>query len=151
MGIVLASTIDIDATREDVWDVLSDLAAYGEWSNFSRITGSPELGTELRMRMPGFHFTSTVTAVTEARELQWSAALVTSGLFLGRHTFTLSLNRDGTTRLHNTEVFTGVLTKPFEGMFAKSHTQGGYAAFNQSLKNRVETRIARRPLHAQRG
>ncbi|MFB2585389.1 SRPBCC family protein [Herbiconiux liukaitaii] len=144
MSIVFTTTIDIDATPDEVWAVLADFSTYGEWSNFSRIDGAPQLGTKLKMRMPGFWFTSTVTSVTESRELQWSAKIATAGFFLGAHTFTLERLADGTTRLTNTETFSGALTKPFEGLFAKNHNEGGYAAFNLSLKTRVETRAARR-------
>lgn len=98
------------------------------------------------MRMPGFWFSSTVTAVTEHRELQWSASILTAGLFLGGHTFTLEPMSDGMTRLTNTETFSGALTKPFEGLFVKNHNEGGYVAFNQALKGRVEARAARRSL-----
>lgn len=147
MSIVLATTIDIAATPEEVWEVLSDFSTYGDWSNFSRVDGTPGLGNRLKMRMPGFWFTSTVTAVTESRELQWSARIVTAGLFLGEHNFTLLGRDDGTTRVHNTETFSGALTKPFEGLFARNHNAGGYAAFNQALKSRVETRARRRSPH----
>ncbi|KQQ03889.1 MULTISPECIES: SRPBCC domain-containing protein [unclassified Rathayibacter] len=143
MSIVLATTVDIIATPEEVWEVLSDFSAYGEWSNFSRVDGTAELGSTLRMRMrmPGFWFSSTVTAVDEARELQWSATLLSAGLFLGEHSFVLSVTDDGGTRVHNTETFSGALTGPFTGLFAKNHGDGGYAAFNQSLKRRVEARV----------
>ncbi|SMH51116.1 hypothetical protein SAMN06295885_3702 [Rathayibacter oskolensis] len=143
MSIVLATTIDIAAAPEEVWEVLTDFSAYGEWSNFSRIDGAAELGSTLKMRMPGFWFSSKVTAVDENRELQWSATILTAGLFLGAHRFTLVATDVGT-RLHNTETFSGVLTKPFEGLFAKSHNEGGYAAFNAALKSRVEARAAHR-------
>lgn len=141
MSIVFATSIDIAATPEQVWDVLSDFPAYGEWSNFSRITGAPELGTKLKMRMPGFWFTSKVTAATPAQELQWSAKLFTAGLFLGEHNFTLVRQTDGTTHLKNTETFSGALTRPLEGMFAKNRNEGGYAVFNQALKRRVEAAV----------
>ncbi|ASD22483.1 hypothetical protein B7495_10600 [Cryobacterium sp. LW097] len=135
-------TIDIAATPEEVWDVLSDFPAYGDWSNFSRVDGVPEVGNRPKMRMPGFWFTSTVTAVTESQELQWSATIIRAALFLGEHNFTLVRKTDGSTQVTNTETFSGVLTRPFEGLFAKSHNAGGYVAFNQSLKSRVESRAS---------
>lgn len=144
MSIVLTTTVDIAATPEEVWDVLTDFSAYGEWSNFSRIDGAPHVGNKLKMRMPGFWFTSTVTAVTENQELQWSAKIAASSLFLGEHNFTLVRTQDGSTRVANTETFSGALTKPFEGFFAKNHSAGGYVAFNQALKHRVETRRSSR-------
>nr|WP_175494401.1 SRPBCC family protein [Herbiconiux ginsengi] len=42
MSIVFTTTIDIAATPDEVWEVLSDFPAYGEWSNFSRVDGTPE-------------------------------------------------------------------------------------------------------------
>ncbi|WP_322409906.1 SRPBCC domain-containing protein [Microbacterium invictum] len=136
--------------RHQVWEVLSDFAEYGDWSNFSEIVGSPELGSKLKMRMPGMSFPSTVTAATPSRELQWSAKIISTGLFLGEHTFTLVGNDDGTTTVNNTETFSGALTKPFEGFFAKNHGEGWYAAFNRALKSRVEERAATavEPVHA---
>ena len=66
MSIVLTTTITIDATTDEVWQVLTDFASYGQWSNFSRVDGVAETGTPLSMKMPGFAFTSTVTAVAPA-------------------------------------------------------------------------------------
>lgn len=37
---VLTAVIDIDATPQAVWDVLTDFAAYGEWSTFSAAEGT---------------------------------------------------------------------------------------------------------------
>lgn len=142
MSIVFTTTISVAATPEQVWEVLSDFPNYGEWSNFTRITGEPELGSRLKMRMPGFWFSSTVTAVTPNQQLEWSARLVTAGFFLGAHTFTLTDNADGTTTVTNTETFTGSLTRPFERAFAANHNDGGYAHFNQALKSRVEARAS---------
>jgi len=142
MSIVISTSIDIACTPERVWDVLSDFSAYGEWSNFSRVDGTPVLGSKLRMRMPGFWFSSTVTDAVPNHRLQWAATIVTGALFLGEHTFTLVEQNDGTTRVINTETFSGALTKPFEGLFAKNHSEGGYADFNRALKSRVETRTA---------
>jgi hypothetical protein len=144
MSIVLATSIDIAARPDEVWEVLSDFSTYGEWSNFSRVDGAPELGTRLKMRMPGFRFTSTVTSVTPDHELQWSAKILSARLFLGEHNFTLVRTDDGSTRVENTETFSGVLTRPFAGLFARSRNEGGYVAFNRSLKDRVEARASRR-------
>lgn len=142
MSIVLATTIDIDATPEQIWDVLSDFTEYGEWSNFSHVDGVAELGIRLKMRMPGMSFRPTVTSATPDAELQWSAKIISASLFLGEHNFTLIRNNDGTTRVNNTETFSGALTKPFRRFFAKSHNEGGYAGFNRALKSRVEARAA---------
>jgi hypothetical protein len=145
MSIVIATAIDINATPEDVWAVLSDFPAYGEWSNFSSIDGVAMLGSKLSMRMPGMSFGSTVTAAEPAQKLEWAASLLSASIFEGRHTFRLTRNADGTTRLDNIETFSGALIWPLQGMFKKNGARraNGYDGFNQALKQRVEARLAK--------
>lgn len=142
MSIVLNSTVDIAATPEQVWEVLSDFSAYGEWSTFSRVDGAAVVGNRLKMRMPGMSFRPTVTAASPNRELQWSADILTERLFLGEHRFTLTPTAGGGTRVQNTETFSGVSVAPFRKLFTKGPKNDGYAAFNQALKARVEARVS---------
>jgi hypothetical protein len=107
MNAVLTAVIDIDATPEAVWDVLTDFAAYGQWSNFSAAEGTARVGTRLTMRMPGMSFRPTVTVATPGQELRWAGTLGVKQLFHGQHSFILSPNHDGTTRLTNREEFSG--------------------------------------------
>jgi hypothetical protein len=67
---VLTAVIDIDATPQAVWDVLTDFAAYGEWSTFSAAEGTARVGSRLTMRMPGMPFRPTVTVATPGQELR---------------------------------------------------------------------------------
>jgi hypothetical protein len=143
MSVILSTAIDIQAPASDVWAVLADFPTYGEWSTFSKVDGIATMGSKLAMRMPGFNFGSTVTTVRPNEELEWSAQLFNAGVFNGAHTFTLTSNPDGTTRLTNTETFSGWLLRPFEGFFkhGKGSDGGGYASFNQALKKRVEAKV----------
>ncbi|MFN4156459.1 MAG: hypothetical protein ACK4HF_17580 [Paracoccaceae bacterium] len=95
------------------------------------------------MKMPGLSFGSTVTAATAHEKLEWAASILTDHVFCGRHTFVLTANPDGTTRLDNIETFSGALVWPFQGMFKRNRKPGanGYDGFNQALKSRVESRI----------
>lgn len=143
MSIVFTTEIDIDATRDEVWAVLTDFASYGEWSSFSSVVGTARVGGRLRMRMPGFRFTSTVATARPGEELRWVAKIVREGVFFGQHSFRLDDGDAGTTRVTNTEEFSGALARPFEGLFARRDRTDGYEAFNRALKQRVETRPAR--------
>jgi len=145
MSIVIATSIDISATPEEVWEVLSDFPTYGEWSNFSKIEGVAQVGERLSMRMPGMSFRSTVTVATPNRELEWAAQIVSMRIFDGRHNFVLTSNPDGTTHLANVETFSGALVWPFQGLFRqnKAGRANGYDGFNQALKKRVESRRSR--------
>jgi hypothetical protein len=139
MNAVLTAVIDIDATPEAVWEVLTDFEAYGQWSNFSAAEGTARVGTRLTMRMPGMSFRPTVTVATPGQELRWVGTLFVKQLFRGQHSFILSPNHDGTTRLTNREEFSGALvtlTLPL----LRTRRNDGYAAFNKGLKQRVEGR-----------
>ena len=146
MSITLPTTITIDAPREVVWDVLTDFPNYGAWSNFSRIDGVAEEGTRLSMRMPGMVFSSTVTVANANSQLQWSTHIISNRVFLGQHTFTLESTPDGKTVFNNSELFAGMLVKPFERFFTNNKRPNGYDLFSRALKTRVET-LSRHGLH----
>ncbi|MEU8793645.1 SRPBCC domain-containing protein [Streptomyces sp. NPDC048643] len=137
MDAVPTAVIDIDATPEAVWSVLTDFATWGEWSNFSAAEGAAQVGSRLTMRMPGMTFRPTVTVATPGQELRWAGTLGTKRLFHGQHSFVLSSNQDGTTRVTNREEFSGALTT-LARRFLKTPKHDGYAAFNTGLKQRVE-------------
>lgn len=68
------------------------------------------------MHMPGMTFRPTVTVATPGQELRWVGTLGIKQLFHGQHSFVLSPNHDGTTRLTNHEEFSGALVtliRPF--------------------------------------
>ncbi|MEO3860586.1 SRPBCC domain-containing protein [Acrocarpospora sp. B8E8] len=136
---ILTSVIDIEATPQEVWDVLTDFAAYGEWSNFSSAEGSAQVGSRLTVRMPGMSFRPTVTVADPGRELQWVGTLGVKQLFHGQHSFILSPNPDGTTRLTNREEFSGLLVTVIAPLL-RTPKNDGYAAFNKGLEQRVEGR-----------
>ena len=110
-----------------------------------RIEGRPEVGTKLVVHLVGnggrgMTFKPTVLAATPGRELRWLGKLGPGGLFDGEHSFVLSANADGTTRLAHSERFTGVLVAVLKGTTKGSGA--GFEAFNQALKKRVESRPA---------
>jgi hypothetical protein len=139
MDAVLTAVIDIDATPEAVWNVLTDFSAYGEWSNFTAAEGTAQVGSRLTMRMPGMTFRPTVTVAAPGKELRWAGTLGTKRLFHGQHSFVLSSNHNGSTRLTNREEFSGALVTLTRRLL-KTPKHDGYAAFNKSLKQRVEGR-----------
>lgn len=52
MSSVISTTLDIDATPQAVWDVLTDFAAYGEWNPFmDRAEGTPAVGAKLLVHL----------------------------------------------------------------------------------------------------
>ena len=139
MSYVIKTEVDINASKEAVWDVLVDFPRYGEWSNFSRVEGTPQVGNRLSMKMPGFSFRPTVTLAQPGEQLQWSGTLISERLFLGRHSFILTANPDGSTHVTNHEEFSGALTTLMQ-RFVRQSNNNGYTAFNAGLKRHVENR-----------
>jgi len=43
-SVTIDTTVDIDASRDAVWHVLTDFPRYDEWSPSLRIAGTPEVG-----------------------------------------------------------------------------------------------------------
>jgi hypothetical protein len=144
MSITISTTVDIDAPRQLVWDVLTDFAAYQEWNPDISIEGSARVGTKLTVRMGasggrGMAFKPTVLAARPGEELRWLGKLGFGGIVDGEHFFILDRNADGTTHLTHGERYSGALvalTKPF---LNKEKNQPGYESFNQALKQRVES------------
>ena len=44
MSITVITTVDIDAPKQLVWDVLTDFAAYHEWNPYMKIEGTAQVG-----------------------------------------------------------------------------------------------------------
>lgn len=143
MAAAITTTIDINADPQAVWDVLTDFPAYGDWNPFmDRIEGRAEVGTKLVVHLNpdggrGMTFKPTVLAAVPAQELRWLGKLGIGGLFDGEHSFVLTGNADGTTRLTHGERFSGILVAVLKGTVKNSHA--GFGAFNTALKQRVES------------
>jgi hypothetical protein len=109
----VSSTIDIDAPPEQVWAILTDLAAYPEWNPlFPQASGQIAVGQRLTLasrpttgRPMTIH--PKLLAVRPGAELRWVSSL--PGIIGGEHFFTLAPVGDGT-RLVQSETFRGLLS-----------------------------------------
>lgn len=143
MSIAFSNTVEIDAAPETVWKVLTDFPAYAEWNPFmSRVDGTAKVGTKLTVRLTpngrrGMTFKPTVLAAVPGSELRWLGSLGVKGIFDGEHSFVLTPTGQGGTRLVQSEVFSGVLVRPMKASL--SDTDSDFAAFNEALKQRVQT------------
>jgi len=136
------TTIDIDASPETVWHVLTDFAAYEEWNPRTRISGTAAAGERLVVapgpeagRMPTFK--PTLLQADPPRELRWLGHLYVRGLFDGEHAFTIEDLGAGRARLVQFETFSGVLARPLLRLFGED-TEQGFEAVNAALKARAE-------------
>jgi hypothetical protein len=133
--------IEIDATPEEVWEVLTDFAAYGEWNPFiTSIETSGVVGERLRATLSlggGRPMTLTPTLLVNdpAREFRWLGSMGVRGLFDGEHSFELEPTGSGT-RLIHAERFTGILARAMLALVGRK-TSAGFVAMNQALAARV--------------
>jgi hypothetical protein len=139
-----ASQIDIAAGPAQVWEVLSDLAAYPEWNPFIvRAKGTADPGNRLTPRLqPARGRAATVRPrVLESRKgsrLRWLGRLGIPGVLDAEHRFTIEARSEGGTRFRQEETFRGVLV-PFVGRTLDRGTLPAIHAMNRALKQRVET------------
>ena len=140
----LRSQIEIEASAERVWQVLTDFAAYPEWNPFiRRVNGRPEGEERLVVRMQpsgtrGMTFRPRMIKVEPNRQLRWLGHLLVAGLFDGEHIFEIEeLDRDRVLFVQR-EVFKGLLV-PLLARRLDRDTRRGFEEMNRALKDRAET------------
>jgi len=139
----LRAEVEVEASPERVWEVLTDFAAYRQWNPFI-VEGAgqavPGSRLELRMRLPGRRPMAIRPEVLEAepgRRLRWLGRLLVPGLFDGEHSFTLEPAGPGRVRVVQREQFRGLAARPILAMIGKP-TLAGFQQLHQALKARVE-------------
>ena len=139
----LRAVIDVRATPERVWEVLTDFAAYPQWNPFlTRVNGAARRGERLTIHMQpvggrGMTFRPRVLDVDPSRRLSWLGRLLLPGVFDGEHSFNIEPLDDGRIRLVQQEVYRGLLV-PFMARSLDRHTLPAFEQMNRALKRRVE-------------
>lgn len=142
MARVIERAIDIDASAQAVWSVLSDLNAFHEWNPFmTSASGELKVGARphITMTLPEtkpMSFSPTVREVTANAKVRWLGKVGIRGLFDGEHTLSIEPRSGGGVQFVNHERFGGLLV-PFMGGTLKK-AEKAFDAMNQALKARVE-------------
>ncbi|SFO78431.1 hypothetical protein SAMN05660464_1171 [Geodermatophilus dictyosporus] len=138
----LSAEVDIRATPERVWEVLTDLAAYPAWNPFIvAAEGVVAPGRRLTLRMQpvggrAMTLRPRLVEVAAGRALRWRGRLVVPGLVDAEHGFVLRPQAGGT-RLVQEETFRGVLV-PLVAASLDRGTRPAFVAMNEALKRRAE-------------
>ena len=138
----LRTQIEIQASPESVWGILTDFARFAEWNPLMNLEGPVSEGAKLRLRLgsPGkkvMELRPTVTRVIPNRELRWLGRLVLPGIFDGEHIFQIEPGTDGKVRFVHRENFSGILV-PFFWKRLDSEVRKGFEDMNEALKARAE-------------
>jgi len=139
----IRSEIQMEATPDQVWQVLSDFGAYQEWNPaFVSVECVAEEGTRLdiRFKLKGdrsIRMRPTVLVVEPGRELRWLGRLFVPGLFDGEHRFEIHEEAPGRVRFVQAERFRGLLV-PFLKRLIEVDTVAMFERVNAALVERVE-------------
>ncbi len=141
------SEVQIDASPEEVWNVLMDFKAYADWNPFIIFNGGlaePGERLDLRLKQPSgksFSIIPFVTEFVENEKFEWLGSMCVTGIFDGRHTFELE-EHDGGTLLKQYETFRGLLAFPMGWIGTYKKMMNGFESMNEALKKRVEETFA---------
>ncbi len=139
MATSIHTTIDINASSAQVWEILTDFGRYSEWNPFiKKIEGEIAVGNRFHAEIGNMKFKPVVLAFEEEKVFEWLGhLLIPRVIFDGQHKFELIANPDGTTTLHHSEKFTGILV-PLMKKMLNNETKSGFEAMNVALKKRIE-------------
>lgn len=134
-----STTIDIQASAETVWAILTNAARYAEWDpTLIKMEGTIALNQQLTIYSklaPERAFTPKVITFEAPHRMVWSSGMP-FGLFKGERTFVLTPTQNGVRFLMN-EAFTG----PMMAMIGSSipDMTEPFKQFATALKARAES------------
>ena len=139
----LHSEIEIAASAQRVWDILTDFSSYPQWNPFiRRISGEAKIGERLDVHLEppesrGVTLKPKVLNIEPNRELRWLGHLLVPGLFDGDHTLAIEPLEENRVRFVQREAFKGLLV-PLLARSLDNNTRRGFEAMNRALKERAE-------------
>lgn len=142
----LYSEIEIEATDEQVWQILTNFTNFPQWNPFlRRASGEIEVGAKLEVEIQppdgrAMTFKPSLLKVEPNRELRWLGHLIMPGLFDGEHIFTIESVDTNRVKFIQREEFRGVLAALML-RFIGENTRRGFEAMNQALKDKAEKNL----------
>ena len=139
----LDNELEINASAERVWQLLTDFASFPQWNPFiQRASGELKRGAQLKVTLQpsGTHATTIRPTVLKAepnRELRWIGRWLLPGLLDDEHIFTIEPLDADRVRFTQREIFTGLLAA-FHGRSRNTDTRRGFREMGKALKLRAE-------------
>ena len=139
---LLETEIQIKASPEKVWSILTNLDQYTDWNPFiKKAVGKCQVGEKLEVCISPPNgkemiFKPTVKSVIENSEFSWLGRFLLPGIFDGKHIFTITKNENGCLFVQKEE-FSGLLVPLMWSSLEKS-TREGFELMNNALKQRAE-------------
>ena len=142
----ITTKIQINATAEQVWDILTDLPAYSNWNPFiPEAKGSATEGSQLEITITppqgnAMQFKPRVLRSRKHQEFRWVGSLFFNWLFQGEHIFQIYETGPDAITFEHSEHFSGILV-PFLWKNLKTNISLGFEAMNAALKERAEQSV----------
>jgi hypothetical protein len=139
----LRTEIEIQATPDQVWQVLTNLDQYPEWNPFiHQAIGTAKVGekVDITFRSGSKEMTlhCTVVKAEPNRELCWKYHVILPALFSGEHHFVIEPLAGDTVRFVDRETFNGLLVAT-QAKDIDTHSKQGFEAMDKALKARAES------------
>jgi hypothetical protein len=139
----LYSEIEIQASNQQVWKLLTDFASFPKWNPFiRRVIGEAKEGQRLKVYIQpsgadGITFRPTILKVEPNRELRWLGNFLMPELFDGEHIFIIEPLGENHVRFVQWEIFKGKLVPLFASQL-DTDTKRGFEEMNRALKVQAE-------------
>lgn len=141
----IKTEIIIKASKERIWNILTDLEKYKNWNPFifdsegeikegSRITNTMKNGKDI------MKFKPVIIKVEENNYFEWLGSLWFKGLFDGRHYFNIESVGKNQIKLIHGEHFSGILSKMILKKIGKQ-TEENFVKMNLALKELAEDKV----------
>ncbi|MFT4734844.1 MAG: hypothetical protein ACI8UX_001734 [Psychromonas sp.] len=134
--------IEIKASPDKVWEVLTNFENYSEWNPFiTSISGKKAVGQILATEIAPpnrtvMKFTPKVLTLKPSKELRWLGSAPIKGIFDGEHYFRLIEKGNDLTKFEHGEIFSGLLVGLMPKMLID--TKLGFEQMNEALKKACE-------------
>jgi hypothetical protein len=140
----IRTEIDIKASPEKTWKILTDFERYQQWNPIIRhISGASNVGSDLEIHIQtpkgkNRNYRPRVTKVDPFRELRWYGKSFIPGLFNGERIFTIEpLGSSDRVHFVHTEIFTGLIVALIGNKLDKDMHES-FLKMNNSFKQEVE-------------
>lgn len=134
----IETRIEIAASPEVVWQILTDFSRYPAWNPFvKKIIGNPATDAQIKVYLPGMTFKPKVVRFEKNNAFVWKGKLLFRGIFDGEHQFLLTPLPNGHCMFSHNEMFSGILISLLRKKL-QTDTAAGFEAMNRALKLEAE-------------
>ena len=138
----LCTEIEISASAEKVWQILTDFLRYPEWNPFitsasGEAVVNEKVDVSIHSASKEMKLHCTIARLVPNKILVWNYHVVHPTLFRGEHRFSIESIDAGKVRFIDCEIFNGILVF-LQAKDIDTNTKQGFMAMDQALKIRAE-------------